>query len=72
MTDNSISSREELLNMSTEEVSEAFDNAEAFADALVDSHRDDLLQRGIEVSEEKRDTLESLFLDIIEEKEIWD
>lgn len=72
MTDNSISSREELLNMSTEEVSEVFDNAEAFADALVDSHMDDLLQRGIEVSEDKRDTLESLFLDIIEEKEIWD
>lgn len=72
MTNNSSSNEKELLDMSTEEVSEAFDNADSFVEALVNSHISDLSQKGIEVSEEKRDTLESLFLDSVKEKEIWD
>lgn len=76
MTDSSESKSRELLDMSKKEVSNKFDNAEDFAGALADSHITDLSklsqQKETETFEEKREELESLFLNTIQKIEIWE
>lgn len=71
MTADSDSESSELLDMSKSEVSEEFENAQEFADALADAHVSELSHMSVDTSG-KRERLSNLFLDMIKEDEIWE